>query len=548
MKKYISFFIFILIYSLSFAQINSVQGLNADNLDVATNYIKNKSCLKNTNNISATGLTITSDSTNIDQGKSCKIVSTASGQFAKFQTFTIDNKLQGATGCQTSVTYQGSGAGSFKISLFVNSSKITQTDTVLSATTSPTTATIFHTCYTGPSNVVEAVVESTSAATIYIADVKTTRAQTSTTSISTPETLYTPTFVGMGTVSSIECFNSRLSDKLFLRCKGVVGTPTATTVTVSLPSNLTISSTVQTLSVLGKGNINAQSATYFSGFTVLGVAGSSNLNIGLESSTTNGLTAQQGSTVFSAGNAFSFTALIPISGWSAATTLVDSRCPNDIACENTFVAKISSSGTITDQNLPWLASCSFPSGSASCSFNSGVFTAAPTCLGALVNQPVNSGFINIGSISSSSFSASTVSNGAATSLAFNVVCIRNPSEFVAKKVIQGFLDPFRTEVLSFGGATEPSVCSSTPCTIYTNSNSFVSSVVRNGTGDYTITFSNGVFSTKPICNINLYGNSGSNMVTPIMNPQSNTRLDILQRNTSATSADFAYQVICRGLR
>lgn len=56
----------------------------------------------------------------------------------------------------------------------------------------------------------------------------------------------------------------------------------------------------------------------------------------------------------------------------------------------------------------------------------------------------------------------------------------------------------RIESVSFGGASEPSTCTSTPCTIYRQSGA-VTSVTRTSAGIYTINFSAGVFSAAPVC-------------------------------------------------
>lgn len=55
--------------------------------------------------------------------------------------------------------------------------------------------------------------------------------------------------------------------------------------------------------------------------------------------------------------------------------------------------------------------------------------------------------------------------------------------------------------ISFGGSSERSQCTSNPCTIYDQSGTtgtFISSVGRNGTGDYTINFVSGVYSRAPV--------------------------------------------------
>ena len=60
-------------------------------------------------------------------------------------------------------------------------------------------------------------------------------------------------------------------------------------------------------------------------------------------------------------------------------------------------------------------------------------------------------------------------------------------------------NPVRIESISFGGASEPSLCNSTPCTIYRSSSSWVSTVSYAATGVYTLNINSGIFSSEPIC-------------------------------------------------
>lgn len=71
--------------------------------------------------------------------------------------------------------------------------------------------------------------------------------------------------------------------------------------------------------------------------------------------------------------------------------------------------------------------------------------------------------------------------------------------------------------VSFGGASERSQCTSTPCTIYDQSgttSNFISSVTRASTGNYTINFVSGVFTRAPylIC-YDAQGNSNTSFMT-----------------------------------
>jgi hypothetical protein len=65
--------------------------------------------------------------------------------------------------------------------------------------------------------------------------------------------------------------------------------------------------------------------------------------------------------------------------------------------------------------------------------------------------------------------------------------------------------------VGFGGATDGTNCTGSPCTIHIEKgspNDWISSVTRSGTGNYTVNFQSGVFPNKPVCVMS--GGSGAN--------------------------------------
>lgn len=72
---------------------------------------------------------------------------------------------------------------------------------------------------------------------------------------------------------------------------------------------------------------------------------------------------------------------------------------------------------------------------------------------------------------------------------------------IGNAVITESNDTNGLESISFGGSTEPSLCNSSPCTIYRSSSSWVSSVTYTATGIYTLNINPGVFSSEPVCTV-----------------------------------------------
>jgi hypothetical protein len=235
------------------------------------------------------------------------------------------------------------------------------------------------------------------------------------------------------------------------------------------------------------------------------------------------------------GGAFglSFEFEVNIDGLQASGVTFDSVCPNDISCTNEFSATVNSAGAILSQSISgWLANCSFGAGLYTCNFGSGVFTTAPTCVAtdaeaggstALYIVPTATGF-------TSQFS------GGGTN-AFTVVCQKNGADFVAKRTIEGYLS--KTVTTSglylermvrgkFGGASETTACSASPCTILRQSGE-ISSVTRASAGQFTLNFAASTFSAPPVCVFNASNNGASAL---IVNEAANT--------TSGTFAIFVY--------
>jgi hypothetical protein len=105
--------------------------------------------------------------------------------------------------------------------------------------------------------------------------------------------------------------------------------------------------------------------------------------------------------------------------------------------------------------------------------------------------------------------------------------------------------------LEFGGNSSASTaCTSSPCTIASQSGSWATTVTRTGAGAYTITAASGVFSATPVCLVN---ENAANMVATAGEcfykyaSSSSTSLTIGCFNTNQSAgADTSVDVICMG--
>lgn len=89
-------------------------------------------------------------------------------------------------------------------------------------------------------------------------------------------------------------------------------------------------------------------------------------------------------------------------------------------------------------------------------------------------------------------------------------------------------------------------CTSSPCTITSQSNGWVSSVTRSGIGAYTVNFTGGTFSAAPSCVVwaaNGSGNIGFSNVSTMNNSSSSWSFNTA---TSAAAVDAGFDIICMG--
>ena len=201
------------------------------------------------------------------------------------------------------------------------------------------------------------------------------------------DTPYTPTFTGFGTVTSIECFHSRVSDKLKIACKAVTGTPTATEARISLPNSLVSGDTSKIPSIrrAGSGSENSIGVSPIVGSThsVLIEPSVSYVTFGFRSGSQGALTKVTGSGGFTGSTAFSFDAEIPIQGWSAngrAATRNGSVTSNAENAERIERAVITTgTTTIASQSQGFLSSLT-NNGTGDSTLNfSKPFSSSPSC-------------------------------------------------------------------------------------------------------------------------------------------------------------------------
>lgn len=144
---------------------------------------------------------------------------------------------------------------------------------------------------------------------------------------------YTPTFTGLGTVTGVEIYHRRVGDKLEIKGRFTQGTGTATEARMSLPAGLTAAGTdkIPSITIAGLGTLSYSSTAVPTLLTEPSVA---YLTFGAQSSTTSGITKVLGNQFLTPSGVLSFTAQLPILGWSSSVVVSSSTDTRVVAAKS----------------------------------------------------------------------------------------------------------------------------------------------------------------------------------------------------------------------
>ena len=97
-------------------------------------------------------------------------------------------------------------------------------------------------------------------------------------------------------------------------------------------------------------------------------------------------------------------------------------------------------------------------------------------------------------------------------------------------------------------ATVSTRCTSTPCTIASQSGAWLTSISRSGAGSYTVNIASGEFSNTPSCTCSAANTTGTNTVCAIgvWNTNNATTQDLTIVNLSGSGTDSSFSIICMG--
>lgn len=250
----------------------------------------------------------------------------------------------------------------------------------------------------------------------------------------------TSDFTGFGTVTNIETQCKREGSDLLMRGKFTSGSDSAVEARLALKLGGTAltsasSPTIASLQVAGHGNVSTASTTFFSGVSILIEPSVGYVTFGRESSTTDGTTKTNANNIATVGRIISINARIPIAGWTNSNIIIGQfngleSCASTLECTDTFSAKVSSAGVVSDENVDWInGSCSYSLGSWSCNFSSSIFTVSPNCT---ASSQVNR-FVRVNAATSSAVSGITYNDaGVSDNQAFQIICQKQGADYIGK--------------------------------------------------------------------------------------------------------------------
>jgi len=269
--------------------------------------------------------------------------------------------------------------------------------------------------------------------------------------IITPWVSYTPTVVGLGAPTGVECWHRQNGSSRDVRCRMVSGTSTAVPLTVSLPSGDVIAASSSSASILGFAGIGFLGANSVS---VLGLSGESVFKFGIAVTGTSNVNVANGNGILSSGQVLSFSVSVPVANLSGSTQVFASQC--GAGCENVLSASVTSAGVVSKENVDWINGNFVVSNTSTYTgtFNTGIFTVAPNCV-FITNSGSNlNGFQDVATSATTVVPRFMNTGGVNTASGFDIVCQKQGADYQSSRTIVGSFK----EVPKVVGINSPKEC------------------------------------------------------------------------------------------
>ena len=554
------------------------------------NLITNPSCKRNIAGITGSSVAaVRNTTTALDGITDCTWNPTATSQTLTYAYDSLPAGLKGQN-CEARILYLGD-ASLVKANVQINSVNVASDLQLTNSGTNAAVASINYPCGDGSTATTLVLTSTGDAANVQYAVYGGQATNLNSGSQVTPWVAYTPTVQGFGTLTNVSVFYRIVGGNIEIQGKFQAGTVTASEGRIYLPTGYTSADTTRIATIQGVGHW-WQANPVFAPGAILIEPSVTYVTLGSGSSGNNSFGKLNGSQVSANNELVGFFASVPLSGQGIGTTISLNAGPASWSGYHaTDCAWTTSSSSFAD-----------PAADASCTFtertnrNFGTVTSAGSKLPGIVFTPPSTGRYYICALAqasngtSSNYSAYSMTDGTteiaqgssrypnivstpicgiynAASVASTTIKLQlksiaggnaiidgssaNAIEWSIYSLDQAFPAPVLVGSITSNStgaerlerAAVTSTCSASPCTIASQSGSWLTNITRASTGNYSINFAAGMFSAAPTCNIIANG-----LIATINTNPTTSAVVIDTKNTAGTSTDAQFFVQCMGPR
>lgn len=571
------------------------------------NMITNPSCKRNVASITGSSVAaVRNTTTPLDGISDCTWNPTATSQTLTFAYDSLPAGLKGQN-CEARIAYLGD-ASLVKANVQINSVNVASDLQLTNSGTNAAVASILYPCGDGSTATTLVLTSTGDAANVQYAVYGGQVTNLTSSYNVTSWTSYTPTYsAGFGTVTGSSLQYRLVGNVLEIQGSFATGTTAASSGSFTLPSGYVIDFTkIPSTMVVGNitRNVSSTALTYFS---MLAISGNSTTSVYFggplgESNANAPFSTPNMSAVAGNSETMAVRIAVPVTGMMGGTVINanmvgsyysgyhDSTCAwartnvaygaftADASCA---LAQRQASGigaVATGSVLPALALTlpatgtyyvcayvnSYAAGNGGLRITDGTTVIAEAndqsttrttkaLCGSYVASSLTPTISIEGKSSSGAINIDTSSTNTAIEWTIFPVTNNMPQPVFVGSVSSQATGALRFEYLQFGGGASgglaTSSCTSTPCTIASQSGSWISSVARGSAGSYTATIASGIFSSVPYCvgNAGLFGVATGGFAN--VNATNATTINVnAYSNAGTTLTDNVITLYCFGPR
>ena len=564
------------------------------------NLVTNPSCKRNIAGITGSSVAaVRNTTTALDSISDCTWNPTATSQTLTYAYDSLPASLKGQN-CEARISYLGD-ASLVKANVQINAVNVAGDVQLTNSGTNAAVASINYPCGDGSTATTLVLTSTGDAANVQYAVYGGQATNLSSGSQVTGWTAYTPTVSGFGTLTNVSVFYRVVGSNLEIQGKFQAGTVSATEGRLNLPTGYTSADTTRIATIQAVGHWWEANPTVAPG-AILIEPSVAYVTFGSGSAGNNSFGKLNGSAVAANNELVGFFASVPLQGQGVTTVLNsnvsgsyysgyhDSTCSfartnvafgaftADASCALVQRQASGIAAAATGSVLPSLALtlpatgtyyiCAYPNsyaaGNGALRMTDGTTVIAESndqsttrtekaLCGSYVASSLTPTITIEGKSSSGAITIDTTSTSSAIEWSIFPITNNMPAPVLVGSVTSNATGAERIERLQFGGGASgglaTSACTSTPCTIAAQSGSWISSVARGSTGQYTATVAAGIFSSVPYCvgNAGLFGVATAGFADVSATNATTIRVNAYS-NAGTTFTDNVITLFCMGPR